>query len=67
LVLLPQLLEELVLEDLRGRVTIVRIVDEHLHDHVLRVGRDVRDQFSDAYELFGLEVELHVSGVPING
>jgi len=63
LVLLSQLLEELVLQDLRGSVTFVRVVDQHLHDDILGIGRNMRYELSYTDELLGLEVELHVSCV----
>ena len=63
LVLLSQLLEELVLQDLRGRVTFVRVIDQHLHDDILGICRNMRYELSYTHKLLGLEVELHVSCV----
>ncbi len=48
------------LQDLRGSVTLVWIVDQHFHYDVLGICRDMRDQPSDTHKLLCLKVELHV-------
>lgn len=63
LVLLPELLEKVVLEDLGGGVTFIGVVDQHFHDDILSVGGHMGDQLLDADKLFRLKVEFHVRGV----
>jgi hypothetical protein len=63
LILLSQLFEEVVLQDLRSRVTLIWIVYQHLHYNVLSVCTHVGDQFRYAYEFLSLEVEFHVSSM----
>ena len=63
LVLLSQLFEEGMLQNLRCCVALIRVVDKHFHDDILGICAHMRDQFLDANELLGLEIELHVSSM----
>jgi hypothetical protein len=60
LVLLPEILEELMLEDLRCCVAFVRVVNKHLQNDVLGVCGHVGNQLLDTHKLLGLKVKLHV-------
>ena len=63
LILLSELFEEVVLQDLRSRVTLIWVVYQHLHYNVLSVCTHVGDQFGYTYEFLSLEVEFHVSSM----
>ena len=60
LILLSQLFEKRMLNDLRRGIAFVWVIDQHLGDDILSVGRHVRDKLIDAYELLRLEIKLHV-------
>ncbi len=60
LILLSQLFEKRMLNDLRCGIAFVWVVDQHLGDDILGVGRHMWDKLIDAYELLRLEIKLHV-------
>jgi hypothetical protein len=60
LILLSKFLKELMLQNLRGSLTFIWVVDKHLHDDVLGISGNVRYKLSYTHKLFGLEVEFHV-------
>ena len=43
---------------------LVWVIDNHLHNDVLGIWGNVRDQLLDSYEFLGLEVKLHVCCMP---
>ena len=63
LFLFANLSEPCMFQSKTGRNTVIRVVNKHLADDVLEVGRGMWDQFGNARS-FGLgEVKLHVSCV----
>jgi hypothetical protein len=44
-------------------MSLVRVINQHFHDDVLGIGRDVGDEFGNTYKFLCLKVKFHVCGM----
>jgi len=65
LISLSQFFEVRMLQELRCCVSVISVVNDHLHDYILSFLRDMRNKLGDTNELLRCEVQLHVSSMSI--